>query len=228
MVTAYKHALDNVTWGAMTGPQAHLAQIRGRAGRFPADVVPFTGIADPGDPAAYADLAGLMGPGVECSLAGNVTAPAGWVELGVDPGVQMLGAEVAGEWADGVLPLGPADVPEMIDLAARTDPGPFGSRTIELGTYLGARRGGALVAMAGERMRLTGWTEISAVCTDPLHRGQGLASTLVRALVASIRERGDVPFLHAVAGNSRAIRLYSSMGFELRTETRFTRLRSPE
>ena len=100
--------------------------------------------------------------------------------------------------------LGPADVPEMLDLVARTEPGPFVPRTIALGTYLGIRRGGALVAMAGERMRPPGWGEISAVCTDPAHRGQGLAGRLVRAVGAVIRERGDVPFLHAAAYERRA------------------------
>ena len=99
--------------------------------------------------------------------------------------------------------LGPADVPEMLDLVARTQPGPFLPRTITSGTYLGIRRGGALVAMAGERMRPPGWGEISAVCTDPAHRGQGLAGRLVRAVGAVVRERGDVPFLHAAADERR-------------------------
>jgi GNAT superfamily N-acetyltransferase len=81
----------------------------------------------------------------------------------------------------------------MLDLVARTRPGPFLARTPHLGTYLGIRRGGALVAMAGERMRPPGWTEISAVCTDPAHRGQGLAARLVRAVALVVRERGDPP-----------------------------------
>jgi hypothetical protein len=75
--------------------------------------------------------------------------------------------------------LGAVDVPEMLDLVARTRPGPFEPETYRLGTYLGVRRAGWLVAMAGERLHPPGYTEISAVCTDPGVRGQGLASTPV-------------------------------------------------
>ena len=123
--------------------------------------------------------------------------------------------------------LGPADVPEMLALVARTRPGPFLPRTVDLGTYLGIRSGGALVAMAGERLHPPGWTEISAVCTDAAHRGRGLATRLVLAVAAGIRDRGEVPFLHAAATNTNAIRLYESIGFRLRRHTRFVALRAP-
>ena len=112
--------------------------------------------------------------------------------------------------------LGEADVPEMLDLVERTRPGPFRTGTRLMGTYLGIRRDGALVAMAGERMQPPGWSEISAVCTDPAYRGQSLATRLIRAVGAVIRERGDVPFLHASAGNTDAIRLYEHLGFTVR------------
>jgi predicted GNAT family acetyltransferase len=126
-----------------------------------------------------------------------------------------------------VVRLGPADVPEMLDLTARTRPGPFLPRTYELGAYLGIRRDGALVAMAGERLKPPGWTEISAVCTDDAWRGHGFASALIRVLVAGIRARGETAFLHAVATNTGAIRLYEAMGFELRRTTVFRALRTP-
>jgi predicted GNAT family acetyltransferase len=115
----------------------------------------------------------------------------------------------------------------MLDLVERTKPGPFQPRTIELGAYLGIRRGGALVAMAGERLHPPGWTEISAFCTDPLYRGQGMATRLVRALAAGIRARNETPFLHAAATNTSAIRLYESLGFELRQRTEFVAVRVP-
>lgn len=117
--------------------------------------------------------------------------------------------------------LGPADVPEMLDLVARTRPGPFEPRTVELGTYLGVRRGGALVAMAGERLRPPGWSEISGVCTDESVRGQGLGGGLVRAVAHEIGQRGETPFLHAAASNTGAVRLYESLGFALRRRTVF-------
>jgi len=104
----------------------------------------------------------------------------------------------------------------MLELVARTDPGPFRERTIELGTYLGIRHEGALVAMAGQRLSPPGWTEISAVCTDAAYRGRGLAARLVRAVAAEIHARGRTPFLHAAASNVNAIRLYEKLGFTTR------------
>lgn len=116
----------------------------------------------------------------------------------------------------------------MLDLVARTRPGPFLPRTIELGTYLGIRREGALVAMAGERLHPPGWSEISAVCTDESVRGQGLATRLLLAVSHEIRERGETPFLHAAADNIHAVRLYESLGFRLRRRTAFLAALVPE
>jgi predicted GNAT family acetyltransferase len=96
-----------------------------------------------------------------------------------------------------------------------------------MGAYYGIRRQGRLVAMAGERLRPPGWTEVSAVCTDPEHRGQGLAGRLVRHTAAGVAARGETPFLHAAAGNTGAIRLYESLGFTLRRPTRFHFLTVP-
>jgi predicted GNAT family acetyltransferase len=115
----------------------------------------------------------------------------------------------------------------MLDLVERTKPGPFRPRTIELGRYLGIRIDGELVAMAGERLHPPGWTEISAVCTDERMRGRGLASRLIRAVGHGIRARGEIPFLHASAANTNAIRLYESMGFVLRRQRVFTAWQLP-
>jgi predicted GNAT family acetyltransferase len=122
-------------------------------------------------------------------------------------------------------PLRPSDVPEMLALVGRTRPGPFLPRTIEMGTYVGLRRGGSLVAMAGQRLNPAGWTEISAVCTEAELRGQGIGTRLVRAVSAAIRDREERPFLHAAATNVGAIRLYRSLGFELRRTVSFTGVR---
>ncbi|MCQ4208268.1 GNAT family N-acetyltransferase [Streptomyces longispororuber] len=217
-----RHPLDNPAYAALSGPHAHLAERRGRVLRYPVDVSPWLALPDDPGPADWADLAALAGPGEEVPLPGvALDVPDGW-ELTADiPGVQLVGVAVDAAHDPEAVRLTAADVPEMLDLVARTRPGPFLPRTVELGTYLGIRRGGALVAMAGERLHPPGWTEISAVCTDDAHRGQGLAGRLVRAVAAGIQERGETPFLHTGEGNVNAIRLYESLGFRLRRTTRF-------
>ncbi|WP_328297378.1 GNAT family N-acetyltransferase [Streptomyces sp. NBC_00435] len=226
------HVLDNPAWASLSGAHAAFAERAGGraapyAARYAPDVAPFSAIADPADPRSWEALRSLTGPGGVVSLAGVLTPPDGWESAGSIEGVQLVDTSLRAEPAPGAVRLGPADVPEMLDLIALTRPGPFLPRTVELGTYLGIRRGGRLVAMAGERLRPPGWTEISAVCTHPDHRGGGLATLLVRAVAAGIRERGDVPFLHTAASNTRAVRLYESIGFTVRRRPSFMALRAP-
>ncbi|MET7389265.1 GNAT family N-acetyltransferase [Streptomyces sp. NPDC005385] len=223
------HPLDNPALGSLTGPHAHFAERRGRVLRYPVDVSPWLALPDEPDADDWADLAALVGPGGEAPLAGYVGAtPEGWEVTFSIEGVQLVDDGLAAAPDPEAVPLGPADVPEMLDLVERTRPGPFLPRTVELGTYLGIRHEGALIAMAGERLHPPGWTEISAVCTDPAHRGKGLAGRLILAVAHGIRERDETPFLHTGAGNTNAIRLYESLGFRLRRPTRFLAARVPE
>ncbi|WP_329531306.1 GNAT family N-acetyltransferase [Streptomyces sp. NBC_01450] len=237
---AAPHILDNAAWAALTGPHAHLAERVGRAARYPLDVSPFTALADPADPRAWDDLAALVGPGTVTPVTGAKSVPEGWETVQHGRGVQLVDTALRAEPAPDAVRLGPDDVPEILDLIALTEPGPFLPRTVELGTYLGIRHRGRLIALAGERsemgvppaggwgrLRPPGWTEISAVCTAPDHRGKGLATRLVRAVAAGIRERGDTPFLHASATNTGAIRLYESIGFTLRRRSEFLLVRTP-
>ncbi|GAA3025534.1 GNAT family N-acetyltransferase [Streptomyces glomeratus] len=219
------HILDNPAWAALTGPHAHLAQRIGHAARYHEDVAPFHAVSDEDDPRAWADLAALVGPGGTASVRGVTEAPEGWEIVRTGHGVQLVDTGVRAEPDREAVRLGPDDVPEILDLVARTQPGPYLPRTVEMGTYLGIRHRGRLIALAGERLHPPGWTEISAVCTDPDHRGRGLAARLVRAVAAGIKERGERPFLHAVATNANAIRLYESIGFTLRRRTVFSLVR---
>ncbi|WP_055489362.1 GNAT family N-acetyltransferase [Streptomyces sp. TP-A0356] len=224
-----RHVLDNPALASLTGPHAHFAERRGRVLRYPLDVSPWVGLPDEPDAGDWADLAALAGPGAEAPLPGfRGEVPDGWEITFALDGVQLVDDGIAAAPDPEAVRLTPADVPEMLDLVERTQPGPFLPRTIELGTYLGIRRGGALVAMAGERLHPPGWTEISAVCTDPAFRGQGLATRLILAVAHGIRERGETPFLHTGAGNTNAIRLYESLGFRLRRTTKFLSARIPE
>jgi ribosomal protein S18 acetylase RimI-like enzyme len=219
--------LDNPAWAALTGPHARFAEVRGLAARYPADVAGFHALADPADPRAWADLARLVGPGATVPVAGAPLEPfPGWTLAGSIAGVQLVDVALRAAPDSGAVLLTHQDVPEMLDLVRRCRPGPFLPRTIELGRYLGLRRRDRLVAMAGERLHPPGWTEISAVCTDPAFRGQGLATRLIRAVAAGIRARGETPFLHTGAANTTAIRLYESLGFRLRRTTTFAQYRT--
>jgi ribosomal protein S18 acetylase RimI-like enzyme len=217
------HPLDNPAMSALTGPHAHLAERFGQAACYPEDACPFMALPLDPDQAAWDDLAVLLGEwGVAATAGVSATPPAaGWRVLSDAPGVQLVGDRVRGEPDAEAVPLGLADVPEMLALAARTQPGPFLPRAIELGSFLGIRRGGNLIAMAGERLHPPGWVEISAVCTDAGFRRQGLASRLVRAVAAGISERGETPFLHVASSNPDAIRLYEQLGFRVRRPAQF-------
>ncbi|WP_280885693.1 GNAT family N-acetyltransferase [Streptomyces sp. LBL] len=227
--TGASHVLDHPAHAALTGPHAHFAEWRGRVVRYPVDVTPWLALPEEPDADDWADAAALAGPGGEVPLLGfQGQVPEDWEVTFRFEGVQYVDEGLAVAPDPEAVRLGPADVPEILDLIARTQPGPFLPRTIELGTYLGIRRGGALVAMAGERLHPPGWTEISGVCTDPVVRGEGLATRLILAVAHGIRERGETPFLHTGAGNTNAIRLYESLGFRLRRTTAFGAARAPE
>jgi predicted GNAT family acetyltransferase len=159
----------------------------------------------------------------------DLTAPTDWTLVTTFDALQMVATDVLVARPDPeAVVLGEADVEDLTDLVARTEPGPFRSQTWRMGTYLGLRVEGRLVAMAGERMRLPGWTEISAVCTDPDFRGQGLAARLIQSLAAAIRGRGERPMMHVLTTNTGAIRLYEHLGFSVRRPMTFLVVRPPD
>jgi ribosomal protein S18 acetylase RimI-like enzyme len=229
--------LDNPAWSALTGPQRELGSSTRLAARFHPDVSPFGALADGPTERHWQELARLIAPGESVVLIGSPpTPPPDWAVLWKGTGVQMIGARLHPESippsAPSTLPeplaLGPDDSEDMLALVAETRPGPFLSRTVEFGGYLGIRHGGRLIAMAGERLRPDGFAEISAVATHPDHRNQGLAEVLVRAVAAGIASRGEIPILHASGDNVAAIRLYASMGFVVRRTLSFEALQPPE
>jgi ribosomal protein S18 acetylase RimI-like enzyme len=216
-----RNLLDNVVWHAIDGPQRALAERVGSAGRFHTDVSPFAALADATSAEAWDDLARLVGPGKAAILfAPDLEAPTGWTREHAIPCLQMVAEHVKDRGdTDGFVDLHPSDAPEMLQLVAETQPGPFGARTIEMGRYLGVRYEGRLVAMAGERLRLPGFTEVSAVCTAADHRGRGLARRLVLAVIDNIRSAGNEAILHVASDNAPAIALYRALGFTVRRDS---------
>ncbi len=212
------HPLDNVIWKALTTTDAHFAESYGSARRFPHEVTALGAFSGP-EAEGFASLLGLLPRegSVALFLERPTEPPSGFAVVRAIPLVQMLhdGSKLNPSTQD-CIELGEKDVPEMLALTELTKPGPFGKRTRELGTYFGIRRQGQLIAMAGERMKLPGYTEVSAVCTHPDHTGRGYAADLIRAVVEKIQERGETAFLHAAGENQRAIDLYKRLGFNLR------------
>ncbi|MFC4626918.1 GNAT family N-acetyltransferase [Promicromonospora alba] len=221
--------LDNPAWSALTGAHAHLAEGNDLARRYPADVSPFAAVRSWDDPGVWDAVIELVGYDAEFpGPPESVALPPGWVRGEPFQGVQLVETErLHGRPDDEAVLLGAADVPEMLDLVARAQPGPFLPRTYQLGRYVGIRRDGRLAAMAGERLQPAGWTEISAVATDERYRGQGLATRLVLDVVHHIHERGARAMMHAAASNTHAIGLYEKLGFAVRQRVAFGSVRTP-
>lgn len=209
--------LDNPVYAALSGPHVGFAQTRGRALRYSPDLAPF--FALPTDPSEqdWEDAMHLVKPGTIAAIVHHgLQMPPPWQVIREYKAVQMIGEHVAGSADPEATALGRSEVSDMLELVAKTDPGPFLDRTIELGRYLGIQHNGVLVAMAGERLHFDGWREISGVCTAPTHRGQGLASRLVSAIIEGIQSRSERSFLHVLKTNTNAIRLYERLGFRVR------------
>ncbi|MCU1504197.1 MAG: putative acetyltransferase [Ilumatobacteraceae bacterium] len=225
--------LANMAWFALTTTQADVAQGSGLARRYQPDVSVFAAIADD-SPAAWADLGELVGPDGIAVLfrAEPVTPPLGWASVGRGTGHQMVltGDLPPARHVAGLRDLGATQAPQMRELVALTEPGPFRPRTHELGGYVGiegADDAGAhrLLAMAGQRMRTPEFTEISAVCTHPDARRRGYAEVVTGVVARRLLEQGVTPMLHVAGTNVDARRVYERMGFTVRRTTQFTALR---
>lgn len=215
--------LDNVVWTALTTAHASIALGRGLARHYPRDMVPFSAVAEP-SARAYADLAESLEPGLEARLIRprEEPSPPGWETLSARPIVQMIAdksGRSSGKTGAGIPiePLTIDDAGEMLALAEAAKPGPFSTRTVLLGGYIGIREpaSGRLLAMAGERFRLPAHVELSVICVRPEARGRGFGRILTGRLVERALARGEVPFLHVFPDNPAAA-LYARWGFRER------------
>lgn len=211
--------LDNPVWHALIGPHRAFALGRGAARHYPRDMAPFSAIGEPSG-RAYADLAADLPVNTEARLFRPQPEPLpdGWQEVDRFPMLQMVATGMSGAGDGAVSMLSQADAAAMMDLVALAKPGPFGPRTPLLGRYLGIWEGNRLVAMAGERLRVPGHVELSAICVHPEARGRGHAAVLTLRLMQLAFEGGEVPFLHVRPDNETAVALYRRLGFETRRE----------
>jgi ribosomal protein S18 acetylase RimI-like enzyme len=218
------HLLDHPIWSALTTRQQALAEGGALARRYPPAIAPFAAMADT-SPQGFASLAALLSPSDLAVLftPDPVTPPAEFKVMLAKTGEQMIGmpAESPGRGVK-IVTLGADDVPAMMELTELTKPGPFSARTHELGTFLGIRIDGQLAAMAGERMKPGHYTEITAVCVHPSHRGRGYGQILLAAIAHQISARGEIPFLHVFSDNDSAIALYRRQGMEIRRRLHVT------
>jgi len=218
------HPLDRPVWSSLTTYHARLSEGNALARRFLPDVNLFVSTCDE-SPEALAALAEVVEPGEFAFIlqVPEISAPSSFELVKSTEGVQMvITTDVASNRTAGtsdaeIVTLTDEDAPEMLALATLTEPGPFLTRTHVMGHFRGVRIDGRLAAMAGERLRFPGYTEVSGVCTHPDFRGRGLARRLSAAVVAGIEARGDKAFLHAWKSNHAAISLYEGLGFRIRT-----------
>ena len=224
------HPLDRAVWNALNTRLSDYvtADSDARAVRIDPEVGIFVSGADasPETVAAMADLA-RRHPGA--GMVEKSDGPMGALDLpGIEvvsrvPLVQMMCTALTPGGSDLTYEtLTEADAPEMLALTILTKPGPFRSRTRELGPFIGVRHEGKLVAMAGRRLRVDGFTELSGVCTHPDHRGKGYAAALSRAVVGEIHASGEGTFLHAFTDHDATIAFYRSLGFEVRAPMTYT------
>ena len=213
--------LDRPVWNALTSAWTGLAEGDSRALRLDREHGVFGAAAD-GSPDSLAALAALIpGDGELWTVERpDWPTPPGTRVVRAADLVQMVCTELNSDLrhAFDIVDLSESDAPDMLALATLTRPGPYVRHTNRLGHFVGVRVNGELAAMAGERMKLPGWSEISAVCTHPAHRGRGYAGALMHVVAARMIARGETPWLTSYADNSDAIALYKKLGFRHRAD----------
>ncbi|MEO7924175.1 MAG: GNAT family N-acetyltransferase [Chitinophagaceae bacterium] len=218
------HQLDNPVWAALSSKQVHFNRGNDLLKYFPSDVAPFMALENWNEkdleileqqlPAARTfSFVSTKNISLPDSLETVISIPLYQMHC---PVLQPVSVP-----ENLIMPLGDEHIPLMLELTAMTKPGPFYQRTIDFGNYLGIFQDDQLVSMAGDRMKVNGYTEVSAICTHPDHTGKKYASYLTTRAAERIIQEGDIPFLHVRTDNLRAIEVYKKMGFEVRADINF-------
>jgi len=214
--------LDNPAWWALNTLHKDFARGTDHAKRYRKGFLPFIACTDTLD-----DLVPWIEPGEVFYIIGRLPAlPKGWTMEFELPCAQMVLSALPNSPLMGLPPieiLGPDNATEMFDLINSIQPGYYNINTRQLGNYYGIRQQGRLVAMAGERMQFPGFSELSAICTDPSYTGRGYAQHLITHICREQAASNITPFLHTALTNQRAIKLYEHLGFRRRREISFWR-----
>lgn len=214
------HMLDRPVWNALSSRHAGLAEGGDLAKRYAPDIHPFAASRDesPESLAALAEIAASGETLIFLQADEFVLPPPGFAVTMTAFAVQMIAEQDMAKVEDErIEKLGEADAADMLELAILTKPGPFTMKAQALGDFWGIKENGRLIAMAGERLKLDGLTELSGVATHPDFQGKGLGRLMTLYAAGKIFAKGEQPFLHTYATNTLAIRLYESIGFKLRT-----------
>ena len=250
--------LDNPAWSALNSIHRPFALGTERAKRYRREVVPFVACAMEEAPVGPESVAAELNPwiadGESFYMIGEIPAlPPDWViehelpchqmmgpaeialkmEIALQPEIALKSREdartmVAGRSSAEIILLSEADKEEMFALINSVQPGYYEMDTRLMGAYYGIRQEGKLVSMAGERMRMEGFTELSAVCTLPGYTGRQYAQQLIAHICGLHYAAGVRTFLHVAKTNVRAVRLYEHLGFTHRREIVFRRIRKNE
>jgi predicted GNAT family acetyltransferase len=221
-----EHVLDNPAWSALISGNKHLALGNDFVKYFDSEVSPFAGFKE-NTPENFQRLYELMpyNRPVLFVATTEIEIPNPWKVINAIKGFQMVCETATTEKVNAqikVQPLLNEHIPQMLALTQLTNPGPFASRTIDFGHYMGVFEDDKLVAMAGRRLHAFPYAEISAVCTHPDHLGKGYARELLIYQINRIKAAAGVPFLHVRYDNERAVNVYKSLGFTTRTEVFFS------
>ena len=228
-----EHVLDNPAWNALNSGNRQLSYGNNHIKYFDKEVSPFIGFKET-SVANFRELHGLITHNNALLFVTPVEMeiPGPWKVVHFIKGIQMVcdTRQVQDELTTGIelISLTNAHIPQMLALTKLTNPGPFVTNTIAFGHYHGIFEGDKLVAMAGQRLHVYNYAEVSAVCTHPDHTGRGYARLLLLQQLNRIKAAAEIPFLHVRYDNERAIGVYESLGFSTRTSAYFYVLHKKE
>jgi ribosomal protein S18 acetylase RimI-like enzyme len=212
------HPLDNPIWEALNGRQTKFAIKGNNVLRYRPDIFVMAGTPDTSEE-SIKNLADLVPKGSFIGFMGFKVDMEPYFKRVFEVQAYQMVIEKVPEYKEIVyIDLSKVNTEEITELVKLTEPGPYAPNVLELGKYIGIRVDGKLVAMAGERVKLDGYTEVSLVCTHPDYRGKGYATSLSGILVEEILNRGETPFLNVMTHNVTALRLYERLGFKTRKE----------